>query len=62
MGRHNTGDRGQRYEFTCDDGSGGRLVLGWSNDPKAFTTMVKRHPVWFDLKVLDRLNPPPDDP
>ena len=55
MSNHKTGDRGQRYEFTCDDGEGKRMTLGWSNDPRSFDRMVELHPVWADLKVVDRL-------
>lgn len=52
------GDRGQRYEIRCDEDEGGpEMVIGWSNDPRAFAETVRLHPCWRNHRAVDRLDP-----
>lgn len=47
-------DRGQRYEIVCRDRNDNRVVLGWSDDHRAFREMVELHPSLQDREAIDR--------
>lgn len=52
-----TGDEGQRYECSFDEGDGNRMVMGWANTldgVNRFRESVKLHPVWTNFEVKDR--------
>ncbi len=48
------GDKGQRYEIRCQEEDGEVFVIGWSEDPDAFTEAVSLHPSWHFREVIDR--------
>lgn len=51
------GDHGQRYEVRYRDGEGTERVFGWTGTPEGAQVMVdaiRRHPVWYWARILDR--------
>ena len=49
------GDQGQRYEVRCQSTTG-EIRLGWTDreDGEPFVSMVNRHPILKDPKIIDR--------
>lgn len=62
MTRHETGDRGQRYEIWCKDADGRDLQIGWSENPESFRDAVEKHPSWRDHRAVDRRSISRDPP
>lgn len=52
--RRSHGDRGRRYEIRAIRSDGQELVVGWSDDPGAFTDFVRLHPGLKERIVVDR--------
>lgn len=49
------GDTGvHRYEIRCRNADGKIVVMGWSDNPKAFEYAVQLHPGHYDHHVIDR--------
>ena len=48
------GDKGRRYEIRCKDEDGETFVVGWADDPTAFSEAVRLHPSWHSREVVDR--------
>lgn len=43
-----------RYEHSCTDGNGHRMILGYSSEPQgSFAEAVRRHPTWQDHRSID---------